>query len=310
MPADSNASPDRIRADNERYHDAAASGYDAKWGIDFGGIGRDQTRQKFTKALGGFPEQPFGDALEIGCGTGYLSLNLMRQDAIRRLKATDVSTGMLNEIARNAADLGLDDRLTTIQAEAESLPVADESVDLVLGHAVLHHIPDLARAFAEMRRVLRPGGTIVFCGEPSRHGDRIATVPKRAGALAAPAWRALMRADQRQNGDAGDRTSDAADHGLEGAVDVHAFDPAELERMLSIAGFGSIRVQGEELLANMYGWWLRSLEATAKPDQVPVAWRHFAFRSYLALQRVDTALLEPHLPANLFYNLVLSAKNP
>jgi hypothetical protein len=41
---------------------------------------------------------------------------------------------------------------------------------------------------------------------------------------------------------------------------------------------------------------------------VPLRWRAFAFRSYIALQRLDAALLEPRLPAELFYNLVLSAR--
>ena len=75
-------------------------------------------------------------------------------------------------------------------------------------------------------------------------------------------------------------------------------------------GFEDIRVQGEELLANMYGWILRSLESSADPEDVPLAWRRFAFRSYIALQKVDVALLEPRLPAQLFYNLVLSARKP
>jgi len=43
---------------------------------------------------------------------------------------------------------------------------------------------------------------------------------------------------------------------------------------------------------------------------VPWTWRRFAFRSYLALQKVDVALLEPRLPPQLFYNLVLSAQKP
>jgi hypothetical protein len=41
-----------------------------------------------------------------------------------------------------------------------------------------------------------------------------------------------------------------------------------------------------------------------------MAWRRFGFRSYIALQRVDTALLEPRLPPQLFYNLLLSARKP
>ncbi len=81
--------------------------------------------------------------------------------------------------------------------EAEQLPFEDESFDLVFGHAVLHHIPDLERAFAEFHRVLRPGGVVAFAGEPSRYGDRLAAVPKRAGMLVAPAWRGAVRASRR-----------------------------------------------------------------------------------------------------------------
>ena len=80
--------------------------------------------------------------------------------------------------------------------------------------------------------------------------------------------------------------------------------------MMSAAGLRSTRVRGEELLANIYGWGVRTLESTAEPDQVPMRWRAFAFRSYLALQRIDSAVLEPRLPADLFYNLVLSAAKP
>ncbi len=69
-----------------------------------------------------------------------------------------------------------------------------QSFDLVLGHAVLHHIPDLQRAFAEFERVLAPGGTLLFAGEPSRYGDRLARVPKRAAGLAAPLWRRAIGA--------------------------------------------------------------------------------------------------------------------
>ncbi|MDQ3728939.1 MAG: class I SAM-dependent methyltransferase, partial [Actinomycetota bacterium] len=248
MPASSTATPEHIRDVNERYHDAASSSYDAKWGIDFGEVGRDQTGQKLVKALGSMPERPFADALEIGCGTGYFSLNLMQENVIGRLVATDVSSGMLASLNATAAGLGLSERVETRQANAERLPFADESFDLVLGHAVLHHIPDLERAFREFNRVLRPGGAIVFCGEPSRYGDRLATMPKRLGHVSAPAWRALVRA-RPQNGNGGRECGGhEEDHALESEVDVHAFDPATLKTWMGAAGFESARVQGEELL--------------------------------------------------------------
>ncbi|MFL5871039.1 MAG: class I SAM-dependent methyltransferase [Solirubrobacterales bacterium] len=304
MPASPTATAEQIKHANTRYHDAAASSYDAKWGIDFGPMGQDQVAGKLRKALGGRPPAPFGDSLEIGAGTGYFSLNLAQLGVIERPTATDISEGMLSTLADTAAELGV--RITTVATEAERLPFGDQSFDLVFGHAVLHHIPDLPRALAEFERVLRPGATVAFCGEPSRYGDRLAALPKAGGALLGGVWRRALgagpaAADARENGDG---------HELEPEVDVHAFAPSVLRRMLAEAGFESIRVSGEELVANAYGWLLRSLESTAAPDEVPMAWRRFAFRSYIALQRLDTRLFEPRLPAELFYNLVLSARKP
>jgi ubiquinone/menaquinone biosynthesis C-methylase UbiE len=304
MPASPTATPEHIKDVNTRYHDAAADEYDAKWGIDFGATGQQQVRSKLAKALGGLGGETFDDALEIGSGTGYFSLNLVQLGVIGRLTATDISPGMLDRLARTAESLDLE--VETVETEAETLPFEDESFDLVFGHAVLHHIPDLEKAFAEFRRVLRPGGAIAFAGEPSRYGDRLAALPKRAGLIAAPAWRGLVGAKSR----AVPESEQSHGHALEGEVDVHAFAPADLRRLLSEAGFEQRRVGGEELLANAWGWGLRTVESTAEPESVSWRWRNFAFRSYIALQKVDSNVLEPNLPAELFYNLLASGRKP
>ena len=304
MPASPTATHEHIKDVNTRYHDAAAEEYDAKWGIDFGDIGQRQVRLKLVKALGGQKGRAFGDALEIGSGTGYFSLNLVQLGVIERLTATDISPGMLKQLAATAEGLGLE--VETVQTEAEVLPFEDESFDLVFGHAVLHHIPDLDQAFAEFRRVLRPGGAIAFAGEPSRYGDRLAALPKRAGLLVAPTWRRVVGAQPRAIAEA--EQSDG--HALEGEVDVHAFAPADLRTLLRETGFESRHVGGEELLANAWGWGLRTVESSAEPESISWGWRRFAFRSYMALQKVDSSLLEPYLPAELFYNLLVSARKP
>ncbi len=256
------------------------------------------------KALGALPAEPFADALEIGAGTGYFTLNLMQAGVIERATATDISPGMLKALTANAKELRL--KVKTVEAEAEQLPFDDASFDLVFGHAVLHHIPDLERAFGEFHRVLRRGGVLAFCGEPSRYGDLIAAVPKRAALMAGPLWRRAIGAGARDHR----AEPDSNGHALEREVDVHAFRPGDLAGFARDAGFTGVHVQGEELLANMHGWTMRTLEAGAVPEQIPWGWRSFAFRSYLALQKLDTRLLEPRLPPQLFYNLLVSARKP
>lgn len=295
---------DSIRSANSRYHDLAAAHYDAKWGITYDDVGRAQVTGKLGKALGHRPRH-YERALEIGAGTGYFGLNLMLAGVIEEAVATDISPGMLRELSASAAELGLD--VEAACCEASSLPFADGSFDLVFGHAVLHHVPDLEAAFREFRRVLRPGGEIAFCGEPSRYGDRLALIPKRGAMAVAPLWRAVLGAAARGNG-ASHRASE--EERLEQIVDVHAFTPGELAGPARAAGFERVRVRGEELVAGVFGWANRTLESTADPDEVPWAWRVYAHRGYLALQTLDRSLLEPRLPAGIFYNLLVSGRAP
>jgi SAM-dependent methyltransferase len=303
MPAPATAA--EIRDVNTRYHDAAAAGYDSKWGIDFGPVGQAQVLAKLAKALGRRPGR-FERALEVGAGTGYFSLNLLQAGVIRHATCMDISPGMLDVLAANARDLGLE--VETLAGDAERLDAPDGSFDLVFGHAVLHHIPDLERAFAEFRRVLRPGGRVAFAGEPSRYGDRLAALPKRGALALAPLWRGALRAGLHPDQLTAGNGCGGGDHGLEHVVDVHAFAPAELRRAASRAGFDEVHVTGEELLASWFGWANRTLEATARPEDVPWAWRQYAYRGYLLLQQLDRRLLEGRLPPELFYNLMLSAR--
>jgi hypothetical protein len=99
------------------------------------------------------------------------------------------------------------------------------------------------------------------------------------------------------------------DH-LEQVVDIHAFTPAQLSAFARGAGFEQVRVGGEELVAGLFGWANRTLEASADPLDVPWAWRVYAYRGYLLLQTLDRSLLEPHLPPAIFYNLLVSARLP
>jgi ubiquinone/menaquinone biosynthesis C-methylase UbiE len=298
---------EEIRDVNTRYHDVAADTYDVKWGIDFGETGQSQVLGKLRKLIGEDWENGFDHALEIGCGTGYFSLNLIGAGVLRDVTCTDISPGMVAALNANAERLGRDN-VRAIQADAEALPCADDSFDIVLGHAVLHHLPDLDQAFREFHRVLKPGGRIVFAGEPSRFGDQLARVPKRAARSLSPLWRTMIGASPAPDHVAPAGSQEQHDHDLESEVDIHAFVPQDLLTLSRAAGFEDVRVRGEELVANWFGWFNRGLEASARPEEIPLWWKKYAFHGYLTIQKLDEHALEPRLPAAIFYNLLLTGR--
>lgn len=95
------------------------------------------------------------DVLEVGCGLGTDAVNFARHGA--RYTGVDLTEASIGLVRRRFALEGLPAELRT--ADAENLPFANDSFDLVYSHGVLHHTPDTQRAIDEVYRVLRPGGT-------------------------------------------------------------------------------------------------------------------------------------------------------
>lgn len=98
-----------------------------------------------------------GRLLEIGCGIGIDTFRLARF-GFEEIVAVDLTEVAVEVASERAAREGLD-RVRFEVADAESLPFADGSFDLVYSFGVLHHTPRIERAVAEVRRVLAPGGT-------------------------------------------------------------------------------------------------------------------------------------------------------
>jgi ubiquinone/menaquinone biosynthesis C-methylase UbiE len=124
-----------------------------------------------------------GDVLELGAGTG---MNIgYYSDAVRSLTAVEPDPHMRKRAERRYQGAGLD--VTLDGASAEALPFDDARFDTVVATFVLCTIPDPARALEEARRVLKPGGVLIFA-EHVANQHRLA---RRAQEMLDPVWGAF-----------------------------------------------------------------------------------------------------------------------
>jgi len=98
------------------------------------------------------------DVLEIGLGQGAESEQLIRRGA--RWSGLDLTQESVDRVSTRLALRSLP-HVDLRRGSALEIPHPDNSFDVVFSHGVLHHIPDICRAQAEIHRVLRPGGTLV-----------------------------------------------------------------------------------------------------------------------------------------------------
>lgn len=125
-----------------------------------------------------------GTVLEIGIGTG---LNLPYYDAskIERLIGLDPSEESWEMAGKRAADLAFD--VEFIGLPGEQIPLEDRSVDTVLVTFALCTIPDPVAALQGMRRVLRPGGRLIFCEHGKAPDEGVRKWQERIN----PLWRRI-----------------------------------------------------------------------------------------------------------------------
>jgi SAM-dependent methyltransferase len=292
---------------NVLYHDWEAGTYDDKWSISYDQRCIDYARDRFDNVAGS-QGWPYRNALEVGCGTGFFLLNLKQAAVLDDGHVTDISPGMVEVAQRNAQLLGFS--VEGRVADAESLPYGDCEFDLVVGHAVLHHIPDVELAIREVLRVLKPGGRFVFCGEPTARGDYIARRLSRA------TWWAASRATQwgalkgRYGRDVDELEQSSRAAALEAVVDLHTFYPDRLAATCMRAGAIDVHTHTEELTASWFGWPIRTIEAAVKPGSLGWNWAKFAFTGWKGLSWVDQNVLARVVPDELFYNVAVTGVKP
>jgi len=111
--------------------------------------------------LGLMPGALRGQAvLDVGCGSGRYMLHALRRGAAR-VTGVDLSPHMLARAGSELAALHADAPVALVQGSLAALPLPDAQADLTVCGLVVGHLDDLRQSLAELRRVTRPGGTLL-----------------------------------------------------------------------------------------------------------------------------------------------------
>ena len=142
-----------IKDTTRQYFDSTAETYDTSHDGQF-------VKGMYQEILTRMQQIPASSVLDLGCGNGNV-ICLLKKHVNARYYGLDLSEKMIEEAGKR---LGGDVELTV--GDAEKLPYEDNSFDVVICNASFHHYPSPEKAVNEIRRVLKPGGTLIL-GDPT-----------------------------------------------------------------------------------------------------------------------------------------------
>jgi SAM-dependent methyltransferase len=136
------------------YADATVDFLEALWGEGYLSPGGPEEVARILAGL----DLKGRTVLDIGCGSGGITVSLVRDHGAQRVIGLDVEYPVCAKARARATAAGLADRVEIRQVEPGPFPLADRSVDFVFSKDSIVHIPDKAALVREAFRVLRPGG--------------------------------------------------------------------------------------------------------------------------------------------------------
>ena len=143
----------------QEYDDAMVTLLEAVWGEGYMSPGGPDEIRRVVDGL----DLDGCRVLDIGCGTGGIARFLAQAFGPDQVVGIDVDQGLIDTAIREAAEAGLTDRLSFKCVEPGPLPFEQDCFDVVFSKDAMIHIADKESLFAEIFRVLKPGGQVAAC---------------------------------------------------------------------------------------------------------------------------------------------------
>lgn len=277
----------RVLEINRRFHDEVeAAHYDERMGVCHSPEAVQKTIAELERVLG--EELPRGGwVADVGSGTGNIAIKLALDGRFDRVTAVDISSKSLEKLSDTAHSLHV--LVETVVSEMQPLPFEDDSLDLLVGCAFLHHMPNPEQFMDEVARVLKPGARFVIIGEPTHLGATITNVVK----FPLVAINRLRRLFVRENLFRWEHDQ----------IDVHTFTQADVHNLFE-RRFDQTRVCCEGFLEPVVDQAILAPLRRFLPE-TGIAGRLFG-SIQASCSAVDRALLNRTLPSNLKVSLKVS----
>jgi ubiquinone/menaquinone biosynthesis C-methylase UbiE len=193
-----NAADGASNAEAPEYDDTAIRFLEALWGEGYLSPGGPDEVRRVVEGL----EFSGKDVLDIGCGSGGITLFLARKYPLNRITGFDVEQPVIDVARRRARQKGLDEKARFVRGSPGPLPFEDGSFDIVFSKDALIHVADKEALFADIFRILKPGGNfaasdwlISHDGDPSPDMKAYFEAEGLSFGMASPArYEAAMRA--------------------------------------------------------------------------------------------------------------------
>lgn len=232
------------------------------------------------------PPAQFNDILDVCCGTGTLCLNVMQKNMFVKCMAIDNSAHAIKRLSERIERENIRN-VTALYDDVTRPAFQAESFDVIAGNSFLHHLPDNPGFLREMYRLLRPGGTICFTGEPTVASNVLENVLMGSAVRVAE----LIGVKRRRQKEARRLT------------DIWVYEKDKLTRLLQACGFTQVTITPFGLtvpLFNSLTAYLRTI--ASRPSLQPdLYWK--------ALGAVDQYAFF-WLPADWHSHFVISGRKP
>jgi ubiquinone/menaquinone biosynthesis C-methylase UbiE len=141
------------------------------------------------------PPGDYDEILDVGCGTGFVTEEMVRRFGTSRVTGVDPSEGMLERFRAKLTDLGAE--VTLVQAGVHDMPVPDGAFDAVVSGMAFHWFPDKPGAIAAMARRLKPGGVMAVLASGTGTDAEFLDVLRAIDPPVPPGWISVFDEIQR-----------------------------------------------------------------------------------------------------------------